>query len=639
MKYLPEQVIIMNSLLKQLYKNNKSQMVVFIIVSVINMVVVGVFSKIIGEIYTIKVETERISRDEQLTMYFYMLIAISVMIILFSLWILRIVIKTIFSTRKEFNIQLRLSGVTRKQLSYIYVKESIYYQIYAVPIAIVLMEILYTLLSNILDIQSKWIGFVNILGAFIIHIFIITLCLLATLKKIASFDPLEEMRSSYKTDTIKKLGTKDWVVGIIGLVMIIYGLGMGEDDGALAVLPIVGVFLILDIIVIGIQHLLLKIGDLFCFKSLVLSQRIFMGYYKRTNPIISTLVVGVMLSAGLIGMFTTMRNIAKDTVEQNMFFNHLIIHSNVVEQRSEEEYRDLISKLDPEAQIAYGINLEMMDMEGYENTIYSIDSDYGKYGEKMALTDGSDPAAKLNDPTFSGIYLPNYFISDDDIGDKYVLQINDHKVEFIIAGRFVANGSRGRYGFVSKGYMQSQIGIDMINALYIHKANEKVIEVLNNDSNVIGKYVVTKQEIADNSYDNAINGVEIFEISAFMVILVSFLMLVHFYISVSHQNVFDITRFRAMGANVKTLKRAYLFQMMNVITIATVIGTLLAITFIGMGVDMSLEFITVPVRTTFPITLMLFVYVLLLIGGSLILHLTIKRAFTSDIRKYLTISD
>jgi len=561
------------------------------------------------------------------------------MIILFSLWILRIVIKTIFSTRKEFNIQLRLSGVTRKQLSYIYVKESIYYQFYAVPIALVLMEIIYTLLSDILDIQSKWIGFANIIGALILHIFIITLCMLVTLKKIASFDPLEEMRSPYKTDTIKKLETKDWAVGIVGFVLIICGLFMGKDNGMLAVLPIAGGFLLLDIIEIGIQHLLLKIGELFGLKSLVLSQRIFMGYFKRTNPIISTLVVGVMLSAGLIGMFTTMRNIAKDTVEENMFFNHLIIHSSVIKQRSEEEYRDLVFKLDPDAQIAYGINLEMVDSEGYENTIYSIDSDYGKYGEKMVLTDGSDPSVSLNDPTFSGIYLPNYFISDDDIGEKYVLQINNHKVEFTIAGRFVANGSRGRYGFVSKGYMQSQIDIDMINALYIHKANDSVIEALNNDSNVTGNYVVTKQEIADNSYDNAINGVEIFEISAFLVILVSFLMLVHFYISVSNQNVFDITRFRAMGANVNTLKRAYLFQMMNVITIATVIGILLAKTFIGMGVDMSLEFITVPVRTTFPITLMLFVYVLLLIGGSLILHLTIKRAFTSDIRKYLTISE
>lgn len=639
MKYLPEQVIIMNSLLKQLYKNNKSQMLVFIVVSVINLVVVGVFSKIIGEIYQIKLETERISRDEQLTMYFYLLIAISVMIILFSLWILRIVIKTIFSTRKEFNIQLRLSGVTRKQLSYIYVKESIYYQFYAVPIALVLMEIIYTLLSDILDIQSKWIGVANIIGALILHIFIITLCMLVTLKKIASFDPLEEMRSPYKTDTIKKLETKDWAVGIVGFVLIICGLFMGKDNGMLAVLPIAGGFLLLDIIEIGIQHLLLKIGEIFGLKSLVLSQRIFMGYFKRTNPIISTLVVGVMLSAGLIGMFTTMRNIAKDTVEENMFFNHLIIHSSVIKQRSEEEYRDLVFKLDPDAQIAYGINLEMVDSEGYENTIYSIDSDYGKYGEKMVLTDGSDPSVSLNDPTFSGIYLPNYFISDNDIGGKYVLQINNHKVEFTIAGRFVANGSRGRYGFVSKGYMQSQIEIDMINALYIHKANDSVIEALNNDSNVTGNYVVTKQEIADNSYDNAINGVEIFEISAFLVILVSFLMLVHFYISVSNQNVFDITRFRAMGANVNTLKRAYLFQMMNVITIATVIGILLAKTFIGMGVDMSLEFITVPVRTTFPITLMLFVYVLLLIGGSLILHLTIKRAFTSDIRKYLTISE
>lgn len=629
----------MKLLLSKLYKNNKNQTIIFIGVSILNLVIVGVFSKLMIEIDRIKEETERISRDGDLMMYFTMLIVVSVMIILFSLWIIQIVSQTIFNSRKEFNIQLRLSGITRKKLSALYIRESLQYQLIVIPIGVVLMEAVYYGMSRVLDISSHWIGPANLLIAVGLHLGAVILCLMLTLNRITRFDPLEEMRSPYKAEKIRVLTKMDVITGIAGGVLILSALLPDTGTPLVSFLPLVGAFLIFDLVLVSLQYLLRNFAMKFKIRALNLGQRNLLGYYKKISPIFSTLIVGVMVSMGLMGMFETMRGIARDTVEQNIYFQHLIVHSDVKEYWSQAEYEELVQETDPQARIAYGINMEMMDEDDIKNTIYAIDEDYLIHGEKMQLTDGTDPSPKLNDPDFNGIYLPDYFISDKEIGQPYRLRINSNEVEFVIAGRFIANGSRGRYGFVSKSYLQSLIGNDMVNALYIEEAGPELIDLLSNHDNVISSYSVSKADIANNSYDNAINGVEIFELSAFMVILISVLMLVHFYLTAAGANVFDITRLRAMGVGIGVLKKAYIFQAISIVTQSFLFGALLAYSFIKIGVSMSLDFIDVPVRLVFPVAVLLAVYIMTAAIGSVVVYLSVRKGFGSDLVKYLTVSE
>lgn len=629
----------MKYLYKQLYKSNKNQTFLFVLISTLNVIITGVFLKLIVEINKIKDEVQKISRDEEMVVYFYMLITVLVMIIVFSLWIMRIICHTIFQTRKEFNIQVRLLGVTQEKLTYIYLREFLGYQIIAIPIGFILAEMSYYVLSGVLDISNRFINILHLVLAMGIHLFVVFLCLVFTFRNITKFYPLEEMRSPYKTDKIRKLGMADVVTGIIGVVLIFIGLTALPGDNIMQILPIVGIFMLFDLFVILTQYFLKFIAEKCKMEALNISQRSLLGYYKRINPILTTLTVGIMISLGLLGMFETLRIISKDTVEQNIYFEKLIVHSNVKESWTQEQYEDFVREIDSSAEIAYGINLEMQDEENINNTIYAIDGEYLQYGEKVKLVDGTDPVPKLEDVNFNGIYLPDYFISADDIGKTYRLSINGNDVEFIIAGRFIANGSRGRYGFVSKKYMQSVMDSRMVNALYIHQASDRLLEELENHNNVLAVYAVSKSDIANNSYDNAINGVEVFEISAFMIILISLLMFVHFSISTARQNIFDISRLRAMGVRKKVARKAYIYQVLYIYSIAFLIGAIQAYLFIKVGVDMSSEFIDVPVSVQFPITVLVIVYILLIAISSVVVYVSINKAFQKNITGNLTVAD
>lgn len=629
----------MNNLLNKLYLNNKNQSYVFLIVSILNVITIGVFIKLIYEISQIKNEMIAISKDEMLTMYFTMLIVISIVIIFFSLWVLMIVSQTMFNARKEFNIQVRLFGLTRINLSKIYILESLRYQMAAIPVGIVLMELSYYGISRVLQISSHWIGIPLLIVSILLHLVAVIICMALTLRKITKFDPVEELRSPYKVEKIRKLTKSDIIIGIFGTLLMIVGTIVRTENPFISILPFIGIFMLFDLVIVGTQYILRWGSDKLYFISLNLGQRNLVGYYKKINPIFTTLIIGVMVSVGLIGMFKTIRIISKETVEQNMYFNYLVVNSDVKENKTQEDYQKFVHSIDPNAEIAYGINLEMKDKEKIVNTIFAIDSTYMKYGEKIELTDGKNLVENLNDPAFDGIYLPDYFISEKEVGNNYQLNLGKNKVTFKIAGRFIANGSRGRYGFVSKKYLQKQIGIDMINAFYIHKGSETLLKQMKSDPNVLENYVISKKDIADNSYNNAINGVEIFEIAAFVVILISVLMLVHFYVSNSKQNVFDISRLRVMGVKPKILKRMYVFQTFSIVTQSFIVGIVLAYLFINTGVNMTLEFVKVPVHAELPIATILVTYLIIVSVSCIVTYLTIRKAFKSNALSFITVSD
>ncbi len=627
----------MNTIFKELNEKNKGQTILFIIMSVLNIVITGVFCKFAEEVQKIKAEAELVSHDEQLAMYFSMLIAVSIMCILFSVWIMQIICKTVFESRKNVNIQLRIMGLGSKRLSGLYVRNFLGYQVIAIPIGIVAMEVVYNIISGMLELESRIIPVSGIIASIVLHLIVVFLCLAVTFYKCAKFDPLLEMRDSNKTGRVRELTKTDLISSLIGIALIMYGVIHSDSDNVMTgILPIIGIFLNLDLLTILINKFMIWFAYRTKATSVGLSHRITLGNYKKISPIISTLIVGVMVSIGLIGMFESMREIARSTVQQNIYFTELLVNSDVVEHRSQQEYEKVVNEIDPNAEIAFGINLEMTDDENYTNTIYAVDSAYAKYGEKMVLTDGTDPSDCLDDENFDGIYLPNYFISDSKVGETYSLKLGTETFEFRIAGRFIANGSRGRYGYVSKSYLQKIIGFEMVNALYIHSASDSLLAVLESDDNVLQRYMVTKQQIADNSYDNAINGVEIFEFSAFVIILISLIMFVHYAAANSKQNKQEIVRLKAMGCNENTLRRTYNMQSFSVFTIAFIIGGILAYGFINVGITMTLEYIDVPIETKFPWLVMVITYIFMNLAGYLAMKLSVNKAYTDKINEYVT---
>ena len=628
---------IMDVIFTELTKKNKGQTVLFIIMSVLNVIISGVFYKLVEEVSLIKKQAELISHDEELTMYFSLLIGVSVMCILFSAWIMQIICKTVFDARKNVNIQFKLMGLSSKTLSSQYIKSFLKYQIIAVPIGIAFMELVYYVISGLLEIESRVISPVGVIVSICLHLIIVFINLILTFVKCAKFNPLEEMRDTKKIGVVRQLKKSDAIMFVIGVGLFVAGVVAGDSDNmVLKILPIVGIFLNLDLMIILFNKMMVIISNKIKALSVEISHRITLGNYKKLSPIISTLIVGVMVSLGLIGMFESIREISRRTVQQNIYFKELLVNSDVIEHRSQKEYEDIVNAIDSNAEISYGINLEMKDDQDIVNTIYAVDSTYGVYGEKMELADGADPSKQLDDENFDGIYLPDYFISNSKIGEKYELKLGNDTYEFTIAGRFKANGSRGRYGYVSKSYLQKKMGYDMVNALYIHSASDDLIKELENDSNVKDRYVVTKKDIENNSYENAINGVEIFEFSAFVIILISLIMFIHYAAANSMQNKQEIVRLKAMGVSEAVLRKTYNMQALSIFSIAFIIGGILAYGFINVGITMTLEFIDVPIEVKFPWLVMIITYIFLNLVGFFTMKISVESAYTDKINEYVT---
>ncbi|BFH61199.1 ABC transporter permease [Paenibacillus azoreducens] len=629
----------MKSIMWNLQKNNKKQIFVSIITSIMNLIVISVFSMLVVEILNVREQTKVISRDENMMTYLTALIVISLMIILFSLWVIRIVHQSLFHARKEFNIQLRLAGISAKQLVELYMKEALPAQIIVVPIGIVLAEAAFHWISIQNDMSVAWINAPILIGSVMMHLLTITICLAITFRKLVRFDPVEELRSPYKAGRVRKLTKTDLIKGIIGIALILSGLIFKTDDNPLVqFLPLIGAFLIFDLILISVQYILKFIGVKMKILPLYMSHGNTLGNYKKIDPILSTLIVGIMVSIGLMGMFNTARVITRETVEQNVYFQHMIVNEQVKQRMTEEDYRTKIKMIDPNAKVAYGINLEAKDKDDVVNTVFGIDPDYIKYGEKFALTDGTDPTMNLSNENFNGIYLPNYFIPDKDIGSDYKLTLNGHTMNFVVEGRFIANGSRGRYGFVSKAYLQKLMGqADLVNSMYIFEGNEKLVSSMREDPNVLHQTYLEKESIANNSYKNAIKGTEIFQLSSFAVVMISVLMLIHFLTTTSSNNVFDISRFRALGVPSKTLKISYIGQVASIVTQSFLFGTVLAYAFISVGITMVLEYIDVQVDPVIPWGPVLMTYLIVLTVGLVAAGLSIKKAFRPDYTNHLTI--
>lgn len=94
-----------------------------------------------------------------------------------------------------------------------------------------------------------------------------------------------------------------------------------------------------------------------------------------------------------------------------------------------------------------------------------------------------------------------------------------------------------------------------------------------------------------------------------------------------------------MGVRKKVARKAYIYQVLYIYSIAFLIGAIQAYLFIKVGVDMSSEFIDVPVSVQFPITVLVIVYILLIAISSVVVYVSINKAFQKNITGNLTVAD
>lgn len=578
-------------------------------------------------------EVREVSRDDDLVAYLALLVAVCVCVLTFSLWVVVMVQSALFESRKATNTQLRLRGVTPSALRDVYLREALSTQVVAIPLGIALAIAAYRMVAGQLGLATLWVDPLTLVVASLVHLVVATACIAWVVGRRVRFDPVAALRETEHSGAARQLGVSDIVKGSLGLACMT-PLFLAVDPLVLFV-PVVGIYLLMDPLKILILRTARRIRGL----DLNVASARTLGNYAKTDAFVSTLATGLMITLGLLGMFETARDIMRSTVHAHVYFSDLFVYSRANSPLTESGYRARFEAIDPAAQIAYGINLEPTDPEGVVTSLFAIDRTYGQFGERMEVTDPKYPT-NIEASDFDGIYLPSYFATTKDIGKQWPMKINGETIPLRIAGLFDANGSRGRYGFISKAYLQSVIGQpDHVNAFYVHRASPALLTAIESDPQVTSLFHISKADLESDSYANAIKGTEIFQLAALFVVVISGIMLVHFYLVNAGTNVFDASRLRAMGLGARRPTRVLLAELWLSVTLGWLVGLALAAAFAAAGVGLLLTKVSVPVNHQFPWAVANVLYVALLALGTLAVLASTRRARQATYSENLSLGE
>lgn len=601
--------------------------------SALDVTVLALFGMLVRELLRMQSEVRQVSRDDDLVAYIALLIAVCVCVLTFSLWVVVMVQGALFESRKATNTQLRLRGVTPSALRDAYVREALATQVVAIPLGMGLAFVAYRLVAGRVGLATIWVDPLILVAASLVHLVVATACIAWVVGRRVRFDPVAALRDAEHLGAARQLGVGDIVKGALGLACLTPLIL--DVDPMVRFVPVVGIYLLMDPLKIVTLKIVRRIRGL----DLSLASSRTLGNYAKTDAFVSTLATGLMITLGLLGMFGTARDIMRSTVRAHVYFSDLFVYSRANNPLTELEYRARFEAIDPTARIAYGINLEPTDPDGVTTAIFAIDRTYGQFGERMDVTD-PDYQTSIERADFDGIYLPSYFATTEDIGKPWAMMINGETIPLRIAGLFDANGSRGRYGFISKAYLQSVIGQPgYVNAFYVNQASPDLRTAIENDPQVVSLFHISKADLENDSYRNAIKGTEIFQLAALFVVVISGIMLVHFYLVNARTNVFDASRMRALGLGPRRPTRVLLAELWLGVTISWLVGLALAAVFAAAGIGLLLTRVSVPINHQFPWVMAAVLYSAMLALGTIALLASTRRARQSSYSVNLSLGE
>lgn len=546
------------------------------------------------------------ANSDDLKTFLSALIIMCVIIIFFVQWICVLMYKVLFIQRKVFNISIKMEGISSSKLIFLYLMESIIIQIVVIITGCLASFPLYPVFARLCGFSKGGLTVSVILLAIAVHVFINSIVVGLTAKKLSEFDIVEEMRSEFSTGKAKSITKSEIIPAVFGICIIFmhsWLAGLISTDERYVkyikiALIVVGAFFALDTISIIFHQTISEILKKCRMNALYFTQRNILGYYGRVMPIIVTMAIGLMLCIGLNGMFETIRTVAREAVTQNVYFSDAIIYQDFTGYITDDTIAECIGTK-KDKNIQYCTSLAFIVKEGSKTTIISgINSDYFKHGEKMTVDLGDFTYNDFNNPEWNGIVLPDYMLTKSMIGEKYNITILGKELDFIIAGSFAANGYRGRYVFVSLPYLQKALGAySLVNAVYIDTEAD-ITENLLNMSGVYDLEHITKDQIEQESYNNIVKSTQIITIASYVTFACSLFMLISFLVMTAKQNISDMIRLRAIGISKGFTLRIYIYLVMAILAEGSVLGLPMAYFFADAGTHLFLRNINVSV---FPI--------------------------------------
>ncbi len=580
------------------------------------------------------------SNAESIQVFLSALLAVCVLVIVFAQWICAVAYRALFDQRKDFNVQLRLEGASSGKLVRIYTMEALLLQLLVIPLGVVLSSVLFGKMAEMYEMAVQEITVAQFLIGIVTHLVVNQAVVYLVLRKLSRFNVVNMMRSEELYGKAKKIGKNELIQAGLGVLLIALSrtvanmFGASNEnfrDGIHMVLMLVGAFMAFDTVYILLHELFAFLALKLRLKTLYLAHKNILGYYEKIQSIIILFSIGIMVFVGLNGMFLYIRSISAATVDQNLYFSSLVVHSNYSGYTAAEDFAALIDEAAPGTGHCEALSLVAQDKEDIRNTITGVESNYAVYGEKFVVSEGQYTVTDFDDPDWNGIVLPDYLITSDRIGSEFSINLMGQDVTFTIMGTFRSNGTRGRYGFVSLSYLQNTLGVPgMVNAVYLASADESLLGRIEAMPGVKESTVYTKESIKETSYKKSITGTEMLTTASYSVALCALMMLLSFIVLFKRQNVNDMIRVRSIGKSKSFAFRIYLAQMLIIILHGFAIGIPLSYVFINVGTKLTVEYIDVVVEPTISYATIAVSLCACIVSVGLVLAVSLKRGLTKE---------
>ena len=547
-----------------------------------NVMVTCILTMIATGIQNITNESLSSSDQEQIQSILTSVIAVSVIAIAFFQWIISMQFRSLFESRRQFNNNIRLMGAPDRGVFRVYFREMITMQPFSILAGMVLGEIVFKVLSEWLDTSIQFIAPVQLIVAAAIHFIVIGICIIYTFRKLTRSNIINEIRGVNFAKENKRNTISDIIKFILGVLLFTVSTiatltgERGSDRQAYGWFGIlISIYLLYDFMILFTHKVISKIAKKIGIRSMIFSEAISIGYLQKSKASGMMILFSSMMFLGLNMLYTNVRVCGLDTVETRVNYAGSAWFDNIhgANDVSSKIFQGLKYKTKHSGSNWYILGISA-DFEGtYEDIV--LDHSYG--GNKDEMKQG------LNSSDFDGIYMPNMYITEDDIGNEILININGIDVAFHIAGAYYSNNLSHISFFVSKSYLAKSLGIseNAYNILYFSD-QESWKEFKTNEKCILQSF----EDIKKESYEKAVSGTSLVEMVAVVIILCAVISLVNFIMISSRSDSFDVARFRGIGLSRSQVRKIYLIESLMPVVLSMIISVPASILFALIGCGM-----------------------------------------------------
>ncbi|MBE6009745.1 MAG: hypothetical protein E7236_03710 [Lachnospiraceae bacterium] len=502
---------------------------------------------------------------------------VAVIVILFLQWLTAMQIIALFESRKLFNQNIRLLGLSAGRLAWIYFAEMLRMQIFVIPFGWILSELVYCLYASVSGSLEKVIspGLLGVAAG--LHLMIIICVNLLVGRKLTGTNIIDWIRGKKERVFVRRK-MKTAVSLMIGIAIILatvllhQNLPMGIPQSAVLLMVFLAIPFLYGFAASASEWIACGIASCRKCGTFLLALHISKGQKRSVKAIRFLLLYSCILICGLYGMYSTVRNLAASRVEDHIHYAGYVWMEDSV---ATVEADDMTGSDDVYQTLSYKTRLSADS--GIRIT--GIDREYADRFEDIDIAfslDGGDPKAwqkKADDGTFNGILLDTDYIDISDLGKEISYELDGKSVTFTVYGGYVSNNLAEFNGYVGKKYLENQMhGEGQWNRIFYltDAAGESLFENVVSANGIRQYEQKNKENIRNASYEHAVQGTGEIELVCWMIFLCALVAAATCIYMNRDRNDSVVAKLSGIGTDRKQIQRIYTMYMLWVALVAYV---------------------------------------------------------------------